>query len=670
MAALDIAYVAVLAAALSGVLPLLVARRRYAQRVAFALLAASAIAAIVAGAWALTGETTLAERLPLGLPWLKWHVRLDVLSGFFHIVIGVVVLATSFYGPSYLREYESGQNDPTVLNLASGFFIAGMLLVLLADDAFSFMVAWEVMSVASYLLVTFHHEHAANRRAGFLYLLMAQIGAVGILLGFGVLATFGGHFTFDAMRGGNVPAAWASVAFALAFFGFGMKAGMIPVHAWLPEAHPVTPSHISALMSGVMLKVAIYGFVRFTFDLLVDVQWQWGVAVLLIGAGSALFGVLYAYVQQDLKRLLAYSSIENIGIILMALGLSLIFVGSGHPVLGAIGLVAALYHVLNHAVFKGLLFLGSGAVLYRTHERDLEHLGGLIHRMPVTAAVFLVGCVAISALPPLNGFVSEWLIFQTALQAPALENGVLRTLLPIAAAVLALTGALAAATFVKVYGIAFLGKARTRHAAHAREVPRGMRVGMVLLAALCLLLGVLPTTVIGVIDAIPQLLIRQRLPSATAHGWLWLTPVSPDIASYSAPLVLLAIALSFFIGRRLLPARQVRRTPPWDCGFGPLTNRMQYTSTAFAMPIRRIFAPVWHVQEQVEVTRRHEADAPPTGLRHQLHIEDRTWLALYEPIGHYVIGAARAIGLIQTGSVRTYLLYSFLTLLFLLWIVT
>src|SRR3990172_3818523 len=444
VSALALAYVAVLATVLSGAASAAFnPKRRYARNISFALLGSAGVAATIAGGWTLLADVTVTDELPLGLPWLKWHVRLDALSGFFYILVGLVVLATSLYGPSYVREHERAPRPITVLHLATGVFIGGMLLVLIADDALSFMIAWELMSVSSYLLVTFQHEHAANRRAGFLYLLMAHVGALAILLAFGVLAPFGGGVTFAQMRAAGLTPLWATLAFAFALAGFGTKAGIVPLHAWLPEAHPAAPSHISALMSGAMIKMGIYGIVRVTYDLIGAVQWQWGVVLLLLGAASALLGVLYALMQHDLKRLLAYHSIENIGIILMGLGLSMIFLDTGHEVLGTLGLVAALYHTLNHALFKALLFLGAGAVLHRTHERDLEHMGGLIHRMPVTAFMFLTGCVAISALPPLNGFVSEWLTFQIALQAPQLENGVLRAIIPIAAALLALAAALA-----------------------------------------------------------------------------------------------------------------------------------------------------------------------------------------------------------------------------------
>ena len=672
--ALNIAYLAVIAALASALIALGAYRRRgvLTRALPFVLLGVSGAAAVIAGGWTLLDGLKLTQQLPLGLPWMHWHLRLDALSGFFFAIVGLLLVAVSFYGPAYVREFEDSTQPLSVLGLFTGLFAAGMLLVLLADDAFVFMVAWELMSVSSYFLVTYQHQNAANRRAGFLYLLMAHVGALAILLGFGVLASFGSNFTFDAMRAATLAPLWASIAFALAFFGFGMKAGLVPVHAWLPEAHPVAPSHISALMSGVMLKVAIYGFIRVTYDLVGNIQWQWGLTVLIVGTASALLGVLYTLMQSDLKRLLAYSSVENIGIIFMGLGLSMIFIGTNHPVLGILGLIAALYHALNHAVFKGLLFLGAGAVLYRTHERDLERLGGLIHRMPVTAALFLVGCISISALPPFNGFVSEWLTFQTALQTPKLESGVLRAVLPIAAALLALTGALAAAAFVKVYGVAFLGKARDRRAARVREVPAGMLIGMGLLAVLCLVLGVLPTTIIGVLETVPALLLGQTSPNLTQHGWLWLTPVSADVASYSAPLVLAAMVITFFIGRLLLRrnANPVRRSAPWDCGFGPLNARMQYTAAAFAQPIRRVFSGVWKVQEQVEITHASAPGSLVSGVRHQLNIADWSWFKLYEPIGRLVLAGARHIGRLHSGHIRTYLMYTFATLLVLLWIVT
>jgi Formate hydrogenlyase subunit 3/Multisubunit Na+/H+ antiporter, MnhD subunit len=656
----------------------------------FPLLGVSGLAACAAGGEALLAMATHTAQLPLGLPWLPWQVRLDPLAGFFLILIGLIVSALALYGPGHVREFEHSRHPLAPLGIFTGLFVAGMLLVVLSDDAFMFMVAWELMSLSSYFLVAYQHDNPANRRAAFLYLLMAHIGALAILLGFGVLASFGAGFGFDAMREVTLSPVWADVAFGLALLGFGMKAGLVPLHAWLPEAHPVAPSHISALMSGVMLKVAVYGFVRFAFDLIGAVHWSWGVVALLAGSVSALLGVLYALMQHDLKRLLAYHSVENIGIIFVGLGLALVFLSTGHPTLGSLGLIAALFHCLNHAVFKSLLFMGAGAIVQHSHERDLEHMGGLLRRMPYTGFFFLVGCISISALPPFNGFASEWLTFQAALQGGVLESGVLRIVIPVSAAMLALTSALAAACFVKVYGVAFLGQARTRHIRHAREADIGMRSAQGLLALLCLLLGVFAGAVIDALNAIPHWLTGAQLPQAAAHGWLWLTPAVapqqavalpqtgalpqavPEVASYSAPLVLVGIGLAWLLSYLLLHPRGkwvARRAPPWDCGFGPLSARMQYTSSAFSMPIRRIFEPLFKVDERVE-RATDESGLRVSALRHQLHVSDRSWEMLYAPPGRWVLAAARRVARLQTGNIRTYLAYSFFTLLVLLWLIT
>jgi hydrogenase-4 component B len=636
------------------------------RTLALPLLGLAGIAAAVAGSIALVQGEVATATLPLGLPWLPWHLRLDALAGVFLVIIGVVTFAVGLYGPAYVRGFENGKDSLAALGGFTGLFIVGMILVVLADDAFLFMVSWEVMSLASYFLVAFHHDNAANRRAAFLYLLMAHVGGLSILLGYGVLASFGGAFTFEAMRAAELSFGWASVAFVLAFVGFGMKAGLLPLHAWLPEAHPAAPSHISALMSGVMLKVAVYGFIRFVYDLIGDVQWQWGVAVLIVGSISALMGVLYALMQNDLKRLLAYSSVENVGIIFIALGLSLLFLATGFPLLGVLGLIAALYHSVNHAMFKGLLFFGAGAILHSTRERDLNQMGGLLRRMPWTGLFFLVGCISIAALPPFNGFVSEWLTFQTALQAWQLENGVLRTLVPITAAVLALTGALGAACFVKVYGVAFLGQARSRQARRAGRIPRGMRAGEGVLAALCLLLGVFPTQVVQMLERVPGQMLAQGLPATSTQSWLWLTPVAPETASYSAPLVLLTFAamvgLAVWIWRRSAVGR-IRRCDAWDCGFAPPDPRMQYTATAFAQPIRRVFGPLFLIEETLE----RRADG---ALHHRLKVGDRAWGLLYLPVARAVESAAKQVVRLQSGNVRTYLGWTLVTLLVLLWIIS
>lgn len=651
--------------------------RRYPhllRQTVFMLLGLAGFFAVLAGLSVLISKEAITDQISLGLPWLPWHVRFDSLSGFFYLIIGIGVIAVSLYGPGYVRAYEKSQHPFAVLGLFTGLFVAGMLMVLLADDAFFFMIAWELMSVASYFLVAFQHENSANRRAAFIYLLMAEVGALAIILGFGVLASFSDGFTFDALREAKLSINWASIAFVLALLGFGMKAGLVPVHVWLPEAHPVAPSHISALMSGVMLKVALYGLIRFCFDLLGDVHWQWGVVLLVLGTVSALGGILYAMMQTNLKRLLAYSSVENIGIIFMVLGLSMIFMANGHPQLASLGLLAALFHAFNHALFKNLLFLGAGIIHHQTHELNIDMLGGLIKRMPKTSMLFLIGCMSISSLPLFNGFVSEWLAFQTALQVDVLDNGVLRSLIPVAAAALALTAALAAACFVKVFGLIFLGLPRSRNSEKAYEVKdKGMLAGPALLAGLCFFIGIFPGVIITLINSVSGQLLDQTLPNDSALAWLWLAPVSAHQASYSPPLVLigalLAGGVSFWYLRRN-PARTLRTAATWDCGFGGLTHRMQYSSSAFTMPFRRIFSKVWIIDERIDKDMQGALNQDVAAIHYQLHIQDHSWPALYHPIERGVNKLARLVGRIQTGNIRVYLGYSFVTLIIMLWVIS
>ncbi len=643
------------------------------QQATFALLGIAGVFAILAGITVILRQTVITDQLSLGLPWLPWHVRFDSLSGFFYLIIGIAIFAVSFYAPGYVKHNDEEQHPFAVLGLFSGLFIAGMFMVLLADDAFFFMIAWELMSVASYFLVAFQHEHSANRRAAFLYLIMAEVGAIAIILAFGVIASFSDGFTFDALRQASLSNTWASIAFVLALLGFGMKAGLVPIHVWLPEAHPVAPSHISALMSGVMLKVALYGLIRFSFDLIGDIQWEWGVLLMFIGSISTLGGILYAMMQPNLKRLLAYSSVENIGIIFMVLGLSMIFYAEGHTSIAALGFIAALFHAFNHALFKNLLFLGAGVIQHQVHSLNIDDMGGLIKRMPHTSKLFLVACMSISSLPLFNGFVSEWLAFQTALQVHVLENGVLRSLIPVAAAALALTAALAAACFVKVYGMIFLGLPRSRHSAKAIETEdKGMLVSLSLLAGLCFLFGIFPGVIIYLLDNVSMQFLQQGLPNPGAAGWLWLAPVSMEQASYSAPLVLVAVLIAGTISFKYLrrdPAMSARESETWDCGFGGLTAHMQYSCTAFTMPFRRIFAKAWLLDEKID----RQTGAMPlqvTDIHYQLHVEDHSWPAIYHPVEKSVSRIARLVGRIQTGNIRVYLGYSFATIIFLLWMVS
>ena len=648
-----------------AVLALLPARNAiFARQAAFPL---GALGGLTLAAFGLQAIWLPAQSmtLPLGLPDLPFHLRIDPLAGFFLMLLGAVSAGISVYAAGYFREEPSGRL--ALIGFQYHVFLASMAFVILADDAYLFMVAWETMALSSYFLVITDHKLPAIRSAGFLYLLIAHLGAIAILLCFGVLQGGRGDYSFEALRAAHLTPAWASVAFLLAFFGFGAKAGMVPLHAWLPEAHPAAPSPVSALMSGVMIKTAIYGMVRVIYDLIGNVRWEWGILVLAIGAGTALFGILYALVQRDLKRLLAYSSVENIGIILLGLGTSMVFIGFGYPAAGALGLIAALYHTLNHAVFKGLLFLGAGSILHSTGLRNLNDMGGLIHHMPKTALYFLVGALAISALPPLNGFVSEWLIFQAALQAPILSNGVVRSLLPLFAATLALAGALTAMCFVKAYGIAFLGRPRepVDHASvpHAGDAGGMERYGMAWLAAGCFVLGLFPTGILLMLNRVGVSLTGQGLsPEALESSWLWLVPTAPERASYS-PAIFLAVIVAvtlfaFLLVRRFYHGR-VRFADPWDCGYPEQTSRMQDTADAFGQPIRHVFGPVYLMQ-------RHMPEPDDPAPTFTLKIEDRHWYWLYLPIARAAEFVSAKIAPLQHGRISIYLLYSFLTLIALL----
>jgi hydrogenase-4 component B len=638
----------------------------FARRLAFPIGALAGLALSAFGLqaiWSVAAQATL----PLGLPDLPFHLRVDPLAGFFLLLLGTVSAGISCYAGGYFR----GETRGRLALIAAQYhvFLASMAFVVLADDAYLFMVAWETMALSSYFLVTTDHNQPEIRRAGFLYLLIAHLGAIAILLCFGVMNGGQGDYTFDALRAAQLEPRWATIAFVLAFFGFGAKAGMLPLHAWLPEAHPAAPSPVSALMSGVMLKTAIYGIVRVAFDLIGDVHWEWGMLALSVGAATMLFGILYALMQNDLKRLLAYSSVENIGIVLLGLGLSMVFIGSGHPVAGALGLIAALYHTLNHAMFKSLLFLGAGSILHSTGLRNLNHMGGLIRSMPKTAFYALIGTLAISALPPLNGFVSEWLTFQAALQAPLLDNGVVRSLLPLFAAVLALTGALTAMCFVKMYGIAFLGRPRegadgaSAPPAHGADAGPMERFAMAWLAAGCLVLGLFPSTFLLILNRVVASLTGQGLSrEALESGWLWLVPTASEQASYS-PIVFLAVILgatllTFVLVRKFYHGR-IRFSDPWDCGYPEQTTRMQDSADAFGQPIRHVFGPVYHMERRLP----DPDDRPP---RFTLKIDDRLWYWLYLPVARLADVVSGLVGRLQQGRIRTYLLYSFITLIALL----
>ena len=600
--------------------------------------------------------------LPLGLPDLPFHLRLDALSAFFLFLLGTAAAGISVFSAGYFRASEG--TAPGLLCLQYHTFLAAMACVLVADDAYIFMVAWETMALASFFLVTTDHRIPEIRRAGFLYLLIAHIGALAILLCFGVMQGETGDYTFDAMRSVTLQAAWPSIAFVLALAGFGAKAGLLPLHVWLPEAHPAAPSPVSALMSGVMLKTAIYGLLRVTFDLLQGQLWWWGVLALVLGLATALFGVLFATVQTDMKRLLAYSSIENIGIIVAGIGLTILFKSYDKTLLAGIALTATLYHSLNHAFFKSLLFLATGSVLHATKERSLGKLGGLIHRMPWVAWLALAGTLACAGLPPLNGFVSEWLLLQAFLFTPSLPRSFINMLVPLAAAALVLAAALGAYVMVKFYGVIFLGRPREPNLAYAHDAGRFERVALLWFAGGCLLLGLFPVQVIGFLDAVNAMLLGATV-SRPGMSWWLLAPIDADRASYS-PVIVLAVTVGVLLLTIQIVHRQyhgrLRKGPVWDCGFPAQTPRMQDTAEGFGQPIRQIFEQFFRIERMLPTP----FDAQP---RYFVKAGDHLWYWVYLPIARAAEWIARLVGRIQQGRISAYLMYSFLTLLALLYFV-
>lgn len=647
----DVLLFCVLAFLLTAAIAVCLSKRAAATTLVYgAATVVSAIACATALSCLLNNQTASA-RLPLGLPWLGSSFHVDPLSAFFLGVVNLGAAAASLYGLGY------GKHEPSPERVLPFFaaFLAGMNLVVLADDAFTFLLAWEFMSLISWALVVSHHRSQDNLHAGYVYILMASFGTFALLLGYGLLAGPTGHYSFEAIRSNHPDAFYSALVLGLALIGAGSKAGLIPLHVWLPLAHPAAPSHVSALMSGVMTKVAVYAFIRIAFDLIGPPAWWWGMFVLLLGGITAVMGVLYALMEHDLKRLLAYHTIENIGIIFIGLGLALAFEANQMPAAAALALTAALLHVFNHALFKSLLFFGAGAVLTATGERDMEHLGGLIHRMPQTALAFLVGCAAISALPPLNGFVSEWMTFQAILLSPQLPQWGLRFSVPAVGALLALSAALAAACFVKAFGVSFLGRPRTAAAEKAEEVDGFSLSAMALFATLCVVAGILPGFFIDALGPVTQHLLGTRMPGQSAIAWLSVVPISQSRSSYNGLLVFIFIALSASISAyaiHLLASKAKRRAPAWDGGFPDASPQTQYTAGSFSQPIRRVFATlVFRVREDVVIPLPgHTGPA-----RYRLELDDVIWSVFYAPLSSAIAFLSDRLNVLQFLTIRRYL---------------
>jgi len=630
-------------------------RLAYGSVILFGIAAAGLGGYGVAGG---AGTLRLTWLVPLG----GIELTLDPLGGLFLALIGLAVVPASVYALGY--------PDGDTGRFAYFVFVASMCVVPLAANTMTFLIAWELMSLASYFLVLRDRESRESIRAAWVYAVMTHAGLACLLAGMLLLGADVGSPRFADWRAAASALAPTTrdAAFVLLALGFAGKAGVIPLHVWLPLAHPAAPSHVSALMSGVMIKLGIYGLLRVSLDWLgVGPPW-WGAALLIAGAASSVIGVLYALVEHDLKRLLAFHSIENIGIILLGIGSAALYRVAGLDALALLGLIAALYHTVNHAAFKALLFLGAGAVVHATGTRNMEAMGGLIKRMPWTAACFLIGSAAIAALPPLNGFVSEWLTFLALFQNMRLESVGQNLVFTLGIASLALTGGLAMACFVKAFGITFLALPRSDAAAGAHEASPPMRLAMLALAAACVALGLGPTLVVPVFGAVAAAVLRTA-PQATGGDWLTLR-VSGEFASLSTAAIAVVLAASFLVplaALRLVGAsRRTRGYETWGCGRIVQTARMEYTATAFANPFKRVFDFFYRPTKRLDIEFHPESRFFVERIEYENPTRSIFDDWLYRPALDLLHAGARAVGALQSGSANQYLAYILVALLLML----
>jgi hydrogenase-4 component B len=610
------------------------------------------LGALASGAALLSGAQSSirsAWTLPIG----EFHIGVDPLSAFFLLCIFVVSGLAMVYGSSYLKAYLGKRRLAPAL-VFFNLLVATMALLVLARDGVLFLIAWEMMSIVSFFLVTYEGERDEVRRAGMTYLMASHLGTVFLFVLFGLLSHTAGSFDFASFARAGANPELANVCFLLALVGFGTKAGFWPFHIWLPDAHPAAPSHVSAVMSGVMIKMGIYGLMRVIGFLGSAPPW-WGVTLLAIGAVSGIAGILHALAQHDLKRLLAYSSVENIGIIALGLGIGLLGQSHSEPALAAIGYAGALLHVLNHALFKGMLFQAAGSVLHATGTRDMESLGGLSRRMPLTSLTFLIGSLAISGLPPLNGFVGEWLIYMGAFRASGSLPTVWAVTSIIVVPALALIGGLAAACFVKAFGVVFLGEPRTSAGSKAHEADALMRIPLALGALCCATIGLWPAGALMLVGPAAAALAGAQIAAYDMAGPL-------QVVSGAAFLLLSLILCLVWLRHVLLRHRVVATTATWGCGYPAPTPRMQYTQAAFAQLVLAPFASVLHVRVQGEVPE----DYFPRSARYQEQLGDLAGERMLVPASQWVVRMLAQLRILQHGRIHLYLAYIFATLIALL----
>jgi hydrogenase-4 component B len=602
------------------------------------------------------------------IPFLSMDINFDGLSAFFLLILSVLAFSVSLYSMGYLSHY-LGKRNVSAYQLLYVLFILSMLLVFVAANGIMFFMAWEAMAIVSYFLVVFESEEPETRKAGLIYIVMTNVGAAFLLVALMLMYQYTGSFDLSQSVA-EIPTGIKNAMFILFLIGFGTKGGIAPLHIWLPRAHPAAPGPISALMSGIMIKTAIYGLLRFVLDILgAEIAW-WGYALLALGIFSAVMGVLYAFISKNIKRMLAHSSVENMGILFIGLGIVFISTATGAKEVGALALMATLLHCFFHAIYKGSLFLSVGSIHFATHTKNMEELGGLIKRMPVTAVLCLGGALSIAAIVPFSGFVSEWLMYQSIFSSLVLGQAGLNILLIITAAALSMAAALSAGSMIKLYGISFLGRPRTIHAESAVEVPKVMNVAIGILVTLSLLFGLFPRAAVNLMNVVVVELqgvsISNRL---NGHLLLVSFPLNINENAISPALALalcIVVILLALLGLRGIGGKYTQRIyGTWDCGFKALTPKMQYSGRAFSKPIKIVFRIF--IKSTRELKLVGDALYHPESIEYNVKTESTLEKYVYLPFIRGISMLSEKLKfMIQTGSVHAYLLYIFVAVLVLM----
>lgn len=603
------------------------------------------------------------------IPYISIEISVDKVGAFFILALSIITLGVSIYSLGYLSHYY-GKRNIGLFNFLLNAFILAMLGVLTSANMVTFLIFWELMSIISYFLVIYEAEEQENQKAGTIYLIMTHLATAFLIIAFGTIYKYTGSLAMGSLVT-SMPIWLKNILFLCFLIGFGTKAGIIPFHIWLPYAHPAAPSNVSALMSGVMIKIAIYGLIRFVFGMLgTEIQW-WGTLILVTGIISTVLGITYALVESNIKKLLAYCSIENIGIILIGLGLSYLSYNAGQPIISALALTAALFHLLNHTLLKGLLFFGAGAIHFSTHTKDMERLGGLLKQMPYTGLFVLIGSLAISAIPPFNGFVSEWLTYQSLFVYLGTATINFKILLILTVAALAMAGALAATSFVKFFGISFLGKPRSETIAKSIEAPQTMLWGMGLLALLSLGLGIFPGLLIKLLNNVILSVTGVSLAPKLAGNIFLVYYPNFTVKNGISPALVLAVGILLFIltltvVKLLSWKTKERNYGTWDCGFTGLSPRMQYSATGFSKPLRIIFRAIFRPARELEIEEGPSIYFHKS-MKYSVTTEPVFEKYLYLPVSGALTKFAKRFQMsIQTGSIHTYLIYIFITIMILL----